>query len=344
LSATKPEIRAFALRKLLAAGKLRKADAVRLLNDEVYGVRTAAIDSILKAQWQVPIDDLVKAAEPPEKEPSRFEEKRRLLERIYSYRPSHELLDVIDWFKTDSHSAYAAWVNQHFDEAGATVRADLENRFVRLKDLGLERVRTQFGDDAVSVFEEEWAGFEEMFVDELAEAALRALAEHGDSDDVDLVRNALSRARYRSKEAAVEALRRLGDASDAETLVDLADDSSVGEMAARAALELSPGANGAAAVLVDHDRVLVSRAAVRSLRGDKTAESLVRPLLWHKTIQLRKEAVAYMCSVMNRAELVSLLEEYDSSPTYFYNVPHWIDRFLYAKGNLGKYFRLKLEA
>lgn len=256
-----------------------------------------------------------------------------------------ELTKLIDWYEFLGTNAYKARGLFHFDAVAGEIRADLEDGFARIKQESDERIRVLYGSAAEELIKK----VENFTRAELTVAALTALAENGEPDDILIGRKYLTNSDDDIAYEAVRIVERLGSAADAEALVEVARRNSysrLGSYAARVALRLSPGIDGAAPSLVMSDSSDLVQAAVTAiLDEDRTrVTELIKPLLYHSRDGVRLKTLAFFVKRFTEEELEALLTEYTQATHYFYNVVCHLDRVLYAPPPLRELCRQDIES
>lgn len=261
-----------------------------------------------------------------------------VMDRLFRTLSYDELLSHVDYNSPDGPIAYRVLAEQHFERFQGTIIADLENEFgsVQNEDVSPENlIPTPWtalvaGDNASS----RTAGF--------LTAALSGLASHGSSSHRNFVLPLLQSSSPTVRVAAVRALRRTGLPSDCEMLLAIAE-KETGEISTEAgetALSLAPGEGGAAAHLLKSQKPQLLRLAITSL-GDHGATKVweqIKGRLYDEDEEVRMIVCAYAVKTLSIAQLEKLLDSYLSKDRYFYNVVFWLDRVLYAKLPLRRYF------
>ena len=70
---------------------------------------------------------------------------------------------------------------------------------------------------------------------------------------------------------------------------------------------------------------------------------MAKPLLLSEKDDIRLKGFAVLTHFYKREDLEKLLEDYISRERYYYNVVTWLDRYLFAPGHYGEFFRNQLS-
>jgi hypothetical protein len=156
------------------------------------------------------------------------------------------------------------------------------------------------------------------FREELVQAAIEILTEHGAADDVELLKPLLSDTYPKVGTVGVELILQLAPINRSENIQ----------------------------YMLDMDDPDVTRGVLRySLESqDALSPEGARNLLFNTKEQVRLDALAFLAHKLSREELESLLKEYPTIQNfYYYNVVSWLDRILYAPGNLSDDYAAELK-
>lgn len=173
---------------------------------------------------------------------------------------------------------------------------------------------------------------------EFLEACLAALAEHGGHEDAELGLAYLSHRGYGVARAAIALVSRSGNPSHAAELLS-AREKLYGEdreSAIQAALNLDGSLDGPVTELVQSADVTDVTAALRHLLSsqDDPVRHLVEPLLHSSNEVIRRIATEYVGLTYSIDDLVTLLDEYQSSSSYYYNVIALLDLYAWGPGSI----------
>lgn len=356
-------VREFAAMELARSGRMTREVAQRLTSDESYECRQAAYAGLVAMGDRYPSDE-IRGKLSPSRTPRERGVGRALLLRgirpddiiakMYDSYTYQELLPLVIWELPDGCIAYKALAVHHFGAFGDQVRSDLDNGFGKMEEAYYAGIEKQFGKTGIEAIraqlnKNDLAGFiRRKFID----AALAGLAQNGTRQDAALARRHLTLPLpdYPGDVElhAVEALGRLGEASDVDFLVDLAkrQQGDLKRAAARAAIQLAPGLGGAARALVGLGDAEVFKEAVRALVRENTREvrGLLEPHLDSPNMVIREVVLGYLAGVCKDAEIVALLSAYPKGTTTYYNVGCWLDRLAYSPAPLREMYRQSIKA
>ena len=116
-------------------------------------------------------------------------------------------------------------------------------------------------------------------------------------------------------------------------------------LAAKAAIKLSPGVNGAASVFLASKKSDLVKIAVQSLENEDKQEvfKILEPLLEEENRNIHSYSLFYFLKKSSQQELEELLERYTQKPRFYYHVICQIDRILYAPSPYKKMYLRKFE-
>jgi hypothetical protein len=337
-------MRAFAAGQLIARGALREDEAHGLLTDSSLAVRAVAIRRLIALGSPLDpekIRELLKGAK-PEQSGLVFALSREgvdpddlVFELFETYR-YEDLEAKVDWFSLDGPIAYRVLACRHFERWVTTLRTDLANRFLALRERSTRKRRDVYG-ELVDRILEGWAVPNlDSFIEALfAGAALKGIAYHGSSDDVILARPYVDSKWGETQSAAVSVISKFGDQSDVELLVAAAKKlhGSDAQAAARAALNLCGDRWQLSCRFLRDGTSGLVKAAIEKLMEDPTISrwNELEPLLYEKSADIRRGMLRVFTSSLGVVELQDLLSRYvGSGETYYYDVVASLDRFLHA--------------
>lgn len=336
-------IRSFAARYLRQARILTKEVCERLLNDTHADVRKEGLLGLVELGEDVGTDLVTKVL------PSSM--AGEVIPLILDRRDPQELMPLIDWYGANSDHAYRVLAVEHFELLEPRIRSDLDQEFETLRLESGERFAAKYGGVSTQQAVEQALQVKEK-VNEFIRAnhisaALAGLAWNGQPEDVRFARKFLGTTLYNiADKEAIRLLARFGDPSDAENLLEVAS-STHGEtkrLAVKTALRLSPGMEGILPDMLDHDDKEIAAIGAQALLMVQVPQSveLAKHLLLSKNDQLRLKGLAVLARYCDRSELEKTLDEYLDRRSYYYNVVTWLDRYLFAPGRYGEFFRDKL--
>lgn len=332
------DVRRLSLARMSASRQLRKDDAFALLRDSVHLIRISAVEAILRHGWTFDVSDLERAIDSTGDDRANFDDERRIRDSIYESLPKSVLHESAEWLSLSGVSAYRALAVQHFADVADDVRENLANGFATLKTRFESKYRAEIGDQGVDALLERYSGVESFFRSEFARAALVGLARNGSPDDVRLAKLYLGDEISTTKTAALDVVDKFGTSDDLPEILTLLGDYFVKAKAARVAMKLSEDKLATAKILLANDDVELVKWAGEHLPAEASSVDLLKELLRSSSMSIRRAAVSELCRRLSRDEMESVLEEYVDQSHYFYNVPTWIDRWLYSKGRLRQHF------
>ncbi len=267
-----------------------------------------------------------------------------VLLELYKKAPYEDLEQGIGWFSTKGELKYEALADSYFEKFKATLRNDISQGFERLKNrFYIEELGTDpdISDELVYRFKK----LDDYNFERFRWAAYRALAKHAEPSDIKFARSLLSDLRSELFEeelvqAAVEIMKEHGNADDVELLKPVLSGTypDVSTEGAQLVLQLDPSNRSENAKhLLAMDNADVTRGVLKYSLENHGALSLedARNLLLNAKEQVRLDALAFLARKLATKDLESLLDHYPTSQNYYYyNVVCWLDRILYATGDL----------
>lgn len=360
------EIRSLAVKVLSLRGELSESIAKSLLEDPSAEIKEACYKELIGLGEEFEVNEIMEAfREPsPSRQPTLLGGMKlpsvdpdEIILLLYNSFTADKLLTILNWYKREGRIAYRALALFHFSIISDRIRSDLDDGFAKLRQESREKLSLMYGDESKSfqdkvadIYDEgvSKSNLPDFFTTQLTSAALAGLALHGESADVEIGRRYLTEAKYDVKVEAVRIIEAFGDASDSQTLVDIAKDSyeELKEIAAKAALKLSPGVGGASVALLETEDPILVGLTVKSIWDEEFLDvaGVLEPLLTSKNDSTRIKVLAYFVKKYSEEELNSLLSVYLEGSKYYYNVVCWLDRVLYAPPPLKEMFVRELEA
>jgi hypothetical protein len=179
-------------------------------------------------------------------------------------------------------------------------------------------------------------------------AALSGLAANGEEGDIEFGRSFLFHSETDVRIEAVKIIHKFGADDDVPDLVKVAtrNDALLQELAAKAALKLSGDLSQVAAEFLDTaDEILVSITLAELIQnGEKSScAELLKPYLNDPRDTLRTRAMTFFVVKFETQELESLLAEYLSRETYYYDVVGCFDKVLYSPVRFSDSFLTELK-
>ncbi len=344
------KVRELAVSQLKERGALTGDLAVKRLEDTSAAVRAAAFEAMIEQGLPVTTGQIKKAFEtqkPPTLLSLGFEgvDADQVILKLYRTLPYEKVREeAADWLSLTGPVAYRALGLYHFDRTKEQIRRDLGDRFASHEAEWTAGMREKIGD----AFEQLDLGKLRRFIRSRFEAAaLEALAEHGDASDAGTARRYLVESDDpETRRHAVTVLARFGSSEDVEEIVRVAGEA-YGDLrvaAARAALALSPRADGAATdILAMHSARLT--ALVLQAWEQLDIDEVLRPvqdLLRDSDSTVRVKAASFLIARLPPERLEEALDAYLEG-YHYYNVVCWMDRALYAPAPLRDLYMARLE-
>lgn len=361
LQSDRPAIRGLCVKALDRSSRLRKEDALALIESELPSrERIDALKIALKRGWKLD-GSLVEAT--IQDADLGFGEDDELRLAFHSRRTMEELTQDLKWIGGSSWTVYAALGLSHFDDFADQIRNDLDSDFKVLREdyrrtvekaaqksvaekvqklpaseqpelHVVEALVAEEVDDFFDGFE----SLESFTIKRFQIAAVRALAAHGNTADASYARRLIQVGDRELTNECVSLLARVGDGEDATLLVETAEkelhfDDAVN--AAHAALTVSGDAVETVNALIASRSPRIIRAAVSGLDDSPLDEvtPIILPLLQSKNAEIRGISVDYLTRRLDRTQQEKLVDLYiEHGDYYYYNVVSRLDRSLYAPG------------
>jgi hypothetical protein len=227
------------------------------------------------------------------------------------------------------------------------LRSDLENNFLSVQNSSVEKLRSDFGQEAANSVVEQFKSLEDFIRSQFVEAALNVLAVHGQPSDLRFGKQYLGNNYDFVKLPAVKIVCRFGAPSDSAELLKISKDS-WGEISYNAgigALRLSTNPFQTARELIKSRNKKLIQAGFKALysQNSQEARTFFEDLLNSESDLDRVRSVFYFSKKLKKKTLTKLLEEQFEKTTYYYNVVTWLDRLLYSPLQIRKFFIEELE-
>ncbi len=255
----------------------------------------------------------------------------------------YELLSKIDFYDSydiDSDEAYRILALNHFDIIKFRIRDDLDKEFENLKTTSEERLLGK-------ALKEYKPDITEFIKHKFISAALDGLAKNGIQEDIKYARKYLGNTQFNMADAgAIGLLSKFGDSSDVESLIKV--ESKLYGANKRLALETAYKLSENKDVLIKRfiyaDDNTTSKIAVEMLSKHESSQKIeiAKTLFNSKNDKRRLEGLAIVSRYYNESELETLLNDYVSQSTYYYNIVAGIDRCLYSKGRYLNFYKSNL--
>ena len=333
LSDSVARARAIGIRRLITLGEQLTADNIReLLAGDSKEQEKKSLALLLATQDTISSDDLV--------------------EELFSTLSYDELIPLVSWFSQDGRVAYKVLGLMHFDRFGDRVRTDIADRFSTFHEAEKHALRARFRamldkhdasdatssalvEDAAEKAIAQGADLDDFITSRFVSAALAALAKNGSANDLAIARQHLDSKDSASREAALELVSRFGNDTDVEPLLDLAEREygEISERAAKTALALSADRWIRAKQYLEREARPFLRVGIDELGAHTEFPSKwpeLVPYLFVNNASVRLATAKLLCSRLENADLVGLLNQCLEAETYYYDVVTSLDRSIYG--------------
>jgi hypothetical protein len=338
------KIRVLCIEELVRRSALPKALAESLTNDDSAAIKGLAFDALVRMGEQVDLDKL-RASDSYFGLSTIGLGPDSTLQRVFSSYSPERLEEQVDWFSVNGPVAYKSLALKHFNRISNSIRTDIQNGFIRIKEASEARLRAQFGVQAETLIKS-FTELNKFVASTFLEAALGGLAVNAQPSDVEMARHHLSSGEFRLHSAALDIVSRFGDASDVSALLRLANEGlgPVSVNSARAALRLSDDPLQVVRELAATNKREIIGIGFQWLVEQPSVEGTqyCRELLEEQGDGNRVLSIYYLSQTLSMDELEKLLENYLARDSYFYNVVTWLDRLLYAPPPLREMFATEL--
>ena len=366
-----PEIRLISLEKLIEKQRLSEFQLRELLNDSSNAIKRICYEAIIRLGGDVSLEEIKTS----------FGEKwflqseiLNLLTIFFTRKSLQDLANVISAFSFDSYIAYKVMATEHFGCIAEQVRENLEDEFASFaKEHITQRIMSEFkvyellnlaelqgNADEIKlvheqlnkindIIEREHNSFNKYDKHQFIGAALSGLLLHGNYEDIKwgrkyLVKN--SNITESPRTEVIQIVEKYGDSSDVVSLIDIAKENygELSNLAAKAAIKLSSGINGAALELLRSEKPNLVRIAIKSFETEDRSKvrEILEPFLRKENRLLHSYALLYFLKHSSHEELEDLLDRY-LQERYYYHVVCLIDRILYAHSPYREMYLNKFE-
>jgi hypothetical protein len=263
----------------------------------------------------------------------------------YLKMPMSELEGSVE-LKCERGIAYLAWGLSGGRSLVQVVRNDIKTSFKRHKANLLARIEEEKGDTGESERRKEsLQNLENSMTIELTASALKVLKKYGNAGDKAMAKTFLKSEDARVRAAAVDLFAKYAGKRDIDVLSEIASGGHVeGRIVAAKRILKLYGGNQHSRDLLESSYSDVAKEAIcwYIANKEKVDSREMAALLWSKTDEIRLLATAYAVKTWTRQRLALLLKRYLSADTYYYDVVCWLDRVLYAPGDLAQGYKKKL--
>ncbi|MBE9108823.1 DUF4062 domain-containing protein [Nodosilinea sp. LEGE 07298] len=358
LSSQNPEIRLLILKELIGKNILTERQIDDLINDDSVLIKKICYEALLKMGRNISLDEIKKALG----EDLIFHVGNSpLLEAYYRMLPVEKLLEEIYSPSIYAANAYKALATDHFETVSDRIRLDLEDDFSNLEMQIISKLEIQFKEilslnegEQVNQINELIESFKKTFRKyskyEFIKAALSGIVLHGNAQDIRWGRKYLEESDkfIDFKLEAIKIVEIYGDESDAIILVNIAKNSygDLSDLAAKVAVKLSPGIDGAAFDLINSESSNLIRIAMQSFEDRNGDEGEVfralEPFLKKGNFYMHDQILKYFFKKFSFQELEEFLAKYLLEGQYYYHIVCWLDRILYAPPRYKQMYLQKL--
>jgi hypothetical protein len=176
---------------------------------------------------------------------------------------------------------------------------------------------------------------EQFIRDTFTASAIKGIAKLGDKSDIDIARKYIGELKYgMADDSCISIIEKYGDTTDIERLIDVANKTygSTRERAVSLAIKLSSNPQKIIRELVQSKDKNISEIAADQMPslGREERIALAKELLYSENDGVRLLAASIISKHLGRNDVEQILNEYIDSSTYYYNVVHHLDRYLYA--------------
>jgi hypothetical protein len=336
-----PDVRAFGIKALATKGELPPDWAIRFTKDSSVDVRRVAYRELIQHGVKVDPYEISDAAV----RLTIFDHDLGLA--LYGLYSEAELHELADWYNPDGPVAYEILASRQPEKMLAQLRADLSDSFVRFRQESSTRLKAKLGPFADDVLQK-WNTLDDFTSTNFIAAALRVIRSHVKPEDAATARKYIGHPNRDVQLEAIHLLESVGDKTDVNTLLGIAQASYgiLQELAASTSLKLAPGPDGAAIDLIKTDKPNLIGYALDSLSGTEAnvARTILEPLVKSSQETIRVLAVAFAVRRLPTSEIEPLLTDYLTPSSYYYNVVCWLDRILYAPEPLRSAYKSELDS
>jgi len=346
-----PKVREFVAGYLSRVNALTKEISEQILKDPDSLVRKIGFDWLLKNGVDFSISTISKLFPKPEK-PSSYlglgisrpeVTEDDLIPLVLSRKTKEELEDMIDFYTGHGKKAYEALASVYTAYMAERIRSDLRDHFEGLRNKSINRLKAQYGEQgSMSLLGGYNPELEQFIRDTFVAAAIKGLAKLDDKSDIIFAREYIQKTQYgMADDSCISIIEKHGDTTDIDQLIGLAENAygSIKKRAVTASIKLSSNPQEIIRKLVQSEDKSLSEIAANHMplleKMDRL--TLAKELLYSENENVRFQATKIISEYLSRDDIEEILNDYIESPTYYYNVVYYLDRYLYApdkfKGN-----------
>ncbi len=338
-----PRVREFAAGYLSKVGALTKEISEQILKDPDSLVRKIGFEWLLKNGEEFSLSDISKLFPRPKNSASLASLLRPdvteddIVPLALSKKTKEELEDMVDFYSRHGDKAYEALASLHTTYMAERLRFDLDDHFESLKNKSIDKLKSQYGEQAPILLGRYKPETEQFIRDTFISSAIKGIAKLDERCDIDIAREYIGKLKYgMADDSCISIIEKYGDSTDIQQLIDVAKKTygSTRERAVSVAIKLSSNPEKIIRELVkSQDKIIPEIAAdqIPSLEREERI-ALAKELLYSENDNVRLSAARIISKHLGRNNVEEILNEYIESPTYYYNVVHSLDRYLYAPG------------
>jgi HEAT repeat protein len=336
-----PRVREFAAGYLSKVGSLTKEISEQILKDPDSLVRRIGFEWLLKNGEEFSLSDISKLFPRPKTPPSLLALSRPevteddVVPLVLSKKTKEELEDMVDFYIGHGSEAYEALASTHTPYVAERLRFDLKDHFESLRNKSIDRLKSQYGEQAPILLGRYKPDTEQFIRDTFTASAIKGLAKLDDKSDINIAREYIGKVKYgMADDSCMSIIEKYGDTTDVERLIDAAKKTygSTKERAVSVAIKLSGNSEKIIEELVkSQDKIISEIAAGQILSlGMEGGVALAKELLYSENDNVRLLAARIISKNLDRNDVEQILNGYIEGATYYYNVVHSLDRYLYA--------------
>ncbi len=347
----------YALKELAKRGKATEAELKRILESDIPEIRFLGYSGLLK---QGSVFNPVEIRNNwPKKHVTRvfsllgsYHEtqgenwfEKTLLE-AYLKMPISELEGSVE-LKYKRGIAYLAWGLSGGYSVVEVIRNDIKNNFKKHKVNLLAGIEEEIKRDTAGNQQrkESLQNSERSMTIELTVSALKVLKKYGNASDKLIAKIFLKSADAKVRAAAADLFTKYAGKRDIDVLSEIASSGDIEcrIVAAKRILKLDTGKKLSRDLLESSYSDVFKEVICCYIANKEILDwSEMSTLFCSKNDEIRLLAIAYAVKTWTRQKLVLLLKRYLSGETYYYDVVCWLDRVLYAPGDLAQGYKKKL--
>jgi hypothetical protein len=338
-------------------GLLNKDICTRLLSDENRNVRKEALLALIDLNESISMDYVDKCLAYEDGTKKGFGntlltglyrmDNNQIKIQIMKKMNKEDLYLDIGWYDS-GYRAYEVLATMHKEFFQDKVRADLQTNMESIKQESDQKLIAKLGTYAnkiISDYEkDDLNGFiRGMYI----EAAFKGLIKYENKDDIFFARKYFDEKRYGVADTQIlEIYKRYGEESDVDRIIEYAKTEKAREIKQALEIAIKLSSNKEKIIL---EFLSVSNKEFQNVALKHASEinsvkivDLFFPKLKSENEALRIKSLAILLCDTSKKFIDALLDEYTHMESYYYNVVKWLDRYLYAPGIFGQYYKKEL--